>query len=312
MAPKTITRTRDFRHEARFYAGADEFVPGALAFVRDGIAAGEAVMVATSAEKLAALEHGLGADAAPVTFADMHVIGRNPARIIEAWHEFVLQATAAGQKPRGIGEPAYAERSPAELRECAHHESLLNDALGDTECWLLCPYDTSVLDGDVLDGACANHPVIVRGEQRSVSTTYRAPTLKMFAEPLPDAPDDAYRFVFDLHRLHDVREIVVREARRAGFSEKRAYELAVAAGEISTNSIQHGGGRGTLVVWREDRRLWVEMHDAGQIDDLLVGRLRPRRTTAGGYGVWLANCLCDLVQIMSDASGTTVRLHACE
>jgi hypothetical protein len=50
MAPETITRTRDFRHEALFYEGASQFVRAALQFVRDGLAAGEAVMVATSAE----------------------------------------------------------------------------------------------------------------------------------------------------------------------------------------------------------------------------------------------------------------------
>ncbi|HEX5094965.1 MAG TPA: sensor histidine kinase, partial [Acidimicrobiia bacterium] len=293
MAPETITRTRDFRHEALFYEGRAEFVRATVQFVRDGLAAGEAVMVATLAEKIAAVKSELGAEAAPVTFADMQVIGRNPARIIEAWHEFITQAAAAGMRSRGIGEPAYAERSAAELRECAHHESLLNDALASTECWLLCPYDTSTLDITVLDGACANHPVIVRGEQRTVSTTYRAPTVQMFAEPLPAPPEDANRFMFDLPRLHTVREIVVREARRAGFSEKRAYELAVAAGEISTNSIQHGGASGTLAVWRDDGHVWVEIRDAGHIHDLLVGRLRPSRAAGGGYGVWLANCLCD-------------------
>ena len=30
----------------------------------------------------------------------------------------------------------------------------------------------------------------------------------------------------------------------------------------------------------------------------------------GGRGVWLANQLCDLVQIRSGAAGTVVRLHA--
>ncbi|HYJ77750.1 MAG TPA: sensor histidine kinase, partial [Actinomycetes bacterium] len=31
---------------------------------------------------------------------------------------------------------------------------------------------------------------------------------------------------------------------------------------------------------------------------------------AGGRGLWLANQLCNLVQIRSGAAGTTVRLHA--
>jgi hypothetical protein len=29
----------------------------------------------------------------------------------------------------------------------------------------------------------------------------------------------------------------------------------------------------------------------------------------GGFGVWLANQVCDLVQIRSVAAGTVVRLH---
>jgi anti-sigma regulatory factor (Ser/Thr protein kinase) len=29
----------------------------------------------------------------------------------------------------------------------------------------------------------------------------------------------------------------------------------------------------------------------------------------GGYGLWLANQVCDLVQVRSSPAGTTVRLH---
>jgi hypothetical protein len=43
------------------------------------------------------LEHELGGDADKVTFADMQLIGRNPARIIEAWHDYIAAAAAAGR-----------------------------------------------------------------------------------------------------------------------------------------------------------------------------------------------------------------------
>jgi hypothetical protein len=41
----------------------------------------------------------------------------------------------------------------------------------------------------------------------------------------------------------------------------------------------------------------------------MVGRARPTPHQAGGYGVWLANQLCDLVQVRTFAAGSAVRLR---
>ena len=41
----------------------------------------------------------------------------------------------------------------------------------------------------------------------------------------------------------------------------------------------------------------------------LVGRERPVSAQVGGYGLWLANEVCDLVQIRCYATGSAVRLH---
>ena len=40
----------------------------------------------------------------------------------------------------------------------------------------------------------------------------------------------------------------------------------------------------------------------------LAGRLRPLNPARGGNGLWLANQLCDLVQVRSSEAGTVVRL----
>jgi anti-sigma regulatory factor (Ser/Thr protein kinase) len=55
--------------------------------------------------------------------------------------------------------------------------------------------------------------------------------------------------------------------------------------------------------------LICEVRDQGRIDDPLVDRRRPRRDQAGGYGLWLANRLCDLVQLRSGSTGSAIRLH---
>jgi anti-sigma regulatory factor (Ser/Thr protein kinase) len=50
------------------------------------------------------------------------------------------------------------------------------------------------------------------------------------------------------------------------------------------------------------------VRDPGYIAEPLVGRLRPSAAVEGGHGMWLANQLCDLVQVRSSRAGTTVRL----
>jgi anti-sigma regulatory factor (Ser/Thr protein kinase) len=82
----------------------------------------------------------------------------------------------------------------------------------------------------------------------------------------------------------------------------------IAASELAANSVAHGGG--TLRTWQDDGRLLVEFEDGGAIAKPLAGRLRPEPTQEGGRGLWLANQLCDLVQIRSRPGRTTVRLRA--
>lgn len=83
----------------------------------------------------------------------------------------------------------------------------------------------------------------------------------------------------------------------------------MAVNEIATNSVRHSGGSGTLRVWRDGHVLVCEVRDGGQLQDPLADRRRPAPDQNGGRGFWLANQLCDLVQVRSYPAGTTVRLH---
>ena len=78
---------------------------------------------------------------------------------------------------------------------------------------------------------------------------------------------------------------------------------------MATNSIDHGGGRGTLRMWRDGNNLVSEVRDEGVYDRPLADRQRPGSGSGHPRGLWLANQLCDLVQIRSFADGTVVRLH---
>lgn len=301
-----------FRHEALLYSGEDEFVAQAAAFIRAGVEAEEPTLVVVSARKIDRLREALGADAADVSFADMSDVGANPARIIPAWHRFVAERAAPDSSLRGIGEPITPSRSADELVESQRHESLLNLAFADARAfWLLCPYDTEALDPAVIAEALRSHPHVTSGGA-AVSSQYRgldeigAP----FRAPLSEPPADAARFAFageaDLAAL---RRSVVSELVLRGVTAERRSDLTIVVNEIASNSLRHGSGEGELAIWTAGPRIVCEIRDGGRFDGPLADRRAPSDDRPGGRGLWMANQLCDLVQVRSFDSGTVVRLH---
>jgi len=299
-----------YRHEAFLYSGMAEFRSGTLSFIRRAVSAGDPILVMVSAEKIGLLGQQLGAGAEHVTFADMASTGDNPARIIAAWQAFVQEHAGHGAQLWGIGEPVYPGRSPTELAECQLHEALLNVAFDvATPFWLLCPYNLEALAADVIEEAHRTHPFVVRGEQRQACGAFRPVDLAgPFDRPVPPRPAGADRLSFQTGDLRRVRALVAARAGQAGLGREAADAVVLAVNEVATNSLRHGGGRGELRAWTDGRSLVIEVSDQGHITSPLVGRLRPAPEASGGAGLWLANQLCDLVQIYSSARGTAVRV----
>ncbi len=295
-----------FRHEALIYRNDEEFLAGTMPFLREGLAAEELLLVAVGPERTALLMGELGADAAAVRFADMRVLGRNPARLIPFWRD-VLDAPAASGA-RGVGEPIWPGRGPAELDECQRHESLLNLAFGGDRVAMLCPYDGAGLGEEVLELVALSHSHVHRGGECQVSESFEA-ALDPFAGDLPEWPPGTSCFEFGSSDLHEVRSRVGHAARAAGMPLGLAADLVAAASELAANSIAHAGGVGWLRIWR-DGHLFVDVSDRGRLTEPLVGRLRPAPAQERGRGLWLANQLCDLVRVRSGVAGTTVRLQA--
>jgi anti-sigma regulatory factor (Ser/Thr protein kinase) len=303
-----------FRHEALFYAGDDQFVEACVSFIRAGLEAGEPTLVVALADKLEKLRAALGSDAdAPgLRLADMAVVGQNPARIIPAWQEFVTENAEPGVRLRGIGEPIFPARDPHELVECERHEALLNLAFaGADRFWLMCPYDTEALPAEVIAQARRNHPFLAHGEHRELSADYLGDEAiaEPFAAELPDPPSEAAVLRFDEDELKDVRRFVTNNTDAAGVARERARELVFAVNEIATNSIEHGGGSGVLRMWRHGDKVVAEVRDAGRLEDPLADRRLPSLGDRRGRGLWLANKLCDLVQVRSFPGELVVRLY---
>lgn len=300
--------TESFVHPALFYRNSQEYLAGTVPFIQKGLAVGEPVAVAVPGSNVELLRAELGKSAEAVQFIDMKEAGRNPGRIIPK----VLRAfadTHPSGRVRIIGEPIWPGRTPAEYPACVQHEALINTAFRGREVTIVCPYDAARLDAAVLADAYATHPVVVDAGREEYSDTYDPDrVVAAFNQPLA-RPLRAAGFAFVAERLPDARDFAVAQAKRLGLAGEREDDFALAVAELTTNSVVHGGGSGTVWVWGEGGQVLCEVTDSGQLSDPLAGRRPPLRDQLGGRGLLMVNYLTDLVRVHTGPEGTAIRFH---
>ncbi|MFF5506159.1 anti-sigma factor RsbA family regulatory protein [Streptomyces roseolus] len=305
----STTTDAAFVHPALFYRDEDEYVRRTAAFLAEGRAHGEPMAVAVPGPNLELIRTALGADAEGILFLDMTDAGRNPGRIIPR----VLRGFAdahPGGRVRIIGEPIWAGRPATEYPACAQHEALINAAFEGRAVTILCPYDESALAPEVLADARATHPVLIDGEGRQEASDaydWRA-VVDRYNQPLV-RPADVPAFPFGGQDLPGVRHYAAARAKNLGVAGERLMDLELAVAELTTNSVVHGGGSGTLALWTESGRLVCEVHDGGRLSDPLAGRRPPEPGQIGGRGLMLVHYVADLVRLHTTAEGTTVRFY---
>jgi anti-sigma regulatory factor (Ser/Thr protein kinase) len=299
-----MTMQEQYQHQAVPYQGQDEFLSCCAALVDDASAREERLLFLVSAAKTDALRGTFGAGSEDVTYIDMDEHGRNPARLMTMLDGFRFRA--GGRRCVSINEPTVPGRSAAGVWETRFAESVLNSpALQSWPMSVRCLYDSAEMDDSAVADMRRTHP-LVHGEDENPS--YEAALADtLFAEALPAAPDGAVGYDVRDTNLGPTREFVRSFA--AELSPARREDLVLAANEIVTNSLQHGGGECRISMWGEPTSVICEVRDAGHITDPMVGRLAAAHDASAGRGLWLANHLCDLVQIRSSQAGTTVRLH---
>ncbi|WP_345635358.1 ATP-binding protein [Rugosimonospora acidiphila] len=108
--------------------------------------------------------------------------------------------------------------------------------------------------------------------------------------------------------LDRVRQAVTSATRHAGLDGDRATRLTLAVNEIATNAIRHGGGSAGIVIRATDGRIEVEIEDSGPGIPPGVTATRPEPEATGGRGLWLADQLCDEMQVRTGPTGTRICL----
>jgi len=294
----------DFVHPALFYSGLDEYLAGVGGLLRDGLDAGEPAFASVPPERLDPLREFLGADAEGVHLHNMADVGRNPGRIMTALTDFA--ARRGDGRAWLVGEPIWATRTQAEIREATRHEALINLAFAGVPVTILCPYDIGGLSPATLADAERTHPVLWRGSREWGSPAYTDPNeVSADCDAPSEGPADAVRIRFGRRDLSAVRARAREFGQAAGLVADRAVDLVLAVGEAVANGVRHGGGNGIVSMWRQDGDMVVEVRDSGRIANPLAGRSRPSTAAHGGRGLWLIHQVCDLVEL----GPGVIRLH---
>ncbi len=109
--------------------------------------------------------------------------------------------------------------------------------------------------------------------------------------------------------LSEVRALAEKHARMAGLQDARVVDFVIAVSEVAANTFRHARSPGSMEIWHDTDEIVCEIHDSGVMADPLAGREQPPADATAGHGLWLVYQVCDRVELHSDKTGTTVRMH---
>jgi hypothetical protein len=293
------------RHGAFVYEGDDEYVARSLAFLKEGLEAGEGCIVAHTRDGIAMMREALESDADRVTFVDVGSVYTRPARALAAYSGALLRQLRDAPSVRAVADLQIGPWR-GEWDEWVRYEALTNLAYSHLPAWVVCTYDVNAVPDAVLDAMSRTHADVLDDGWRA-SEHFEDPRelvrrLTPEPEPLPQlrslaAADDPERF----------RERLARELMAARVPEATALDMLVAATEVAANAVRHGGGIEQVRVGTAAERFVCEVIDGGAgFDDPAAGYLVPRAGT--GSGLWVARQLAWQLESFHSPRGFTVRL----
>jgi anti-sigma regulatory factor (Ser/Thr protein kinase) len=306
--PSTPQKTPVLNHEALLYRHSDELGDVIRDFVTEAGASGEPVLVVLPPESLEVAKNALAQATRDVRFEDMSELGHNPSCLISVYEAWIEEHEGP---VRMVAEAVWPGRSYAEIVECLRHEALVNQALGASPAWLMCPYDAGRLGSDTLVGAEMTHPQIVEPGHRRRPSRHYADRLDVLAAaqwPQEPASEPVSELAFG-GDLYSLRHAVAADPVTGSLDLNRISDLVFVVNEAATNALRHGDGEYTTRLWHDGASVVSEVWTSSRVEDLMVGRRRPPPHGPGGRGLWLINQLCDLVELRSSQGGTSLRMH---
>jgi anti-sigma regulatory factor (Ser/Thr protein kinase) len=108
---------------------------------------------------------------------------------------------------------------------------------------------------------------------------------------------------FDLGTLDVTRRAVRGSLSVDQLGAERAHGFLAAINEGLINAIEHGGGRGRVVLVRVGRRLVAVVEDVRPAGQLVFPQAAPPPEAERGRGLWIIAQSCDAVRVESGRIG---------
>jgi anti-sigma regulatory factor (Ser/Thr protein kinase) len=294
------------RHNAFVYDSEDEYVARSVAFLREGLEAGEGAIVANERPGLAAMREALGSDADQVRFIDVSSTYTRPAQTLAAYHQVYAEQLQETPSLRAVADVQFG-LDPEEWDLWTGYEAVFNRSFGHLPAWVLCSYDANKAPDPILEGVRQTHPEVVTDNGWDVSGDYEDPDrLLRRLTPEPTLLPDLRSIPFG-GNLEEFRERLAPELIAEKVAEPKILDMLVAASEVAKNAREHGGGMEEVRVGRAEGRFVCEVVDRGiGFDDPAAGYLAPREGV--GSGLWIARQLTWLIEFFRSPSGFTARI----
>jgi anti-sigma regulatory factor (Ser/Thr protein kinase) len=294
------------RHNALVYESDNEYITRAVPFLKEGLQAGEGAIVAHTKPGMAMMRDALGPDAGHVTFVDVSEAYTRPARTLAAYHAVYAEQLRKTPTLRAVADVQFGP-DPREWDLWTGYEAVFNRSFGHLPAWVLCSYNVNGTPDLIIEGVWQTHPEVVDADGWSASGLYEDPDhlLRRITPPPEELPD--LRLIPVGGDAEQIRERLAPELIAAGLGGAKALEALLAATEIATNAVQHGGGIEDIRVGLVHGRLVCEITDRGPgFDDPVAGYLAPREGT--GSGLWVARQLAWRIEFLRSPKGFTARI----
>jgi anti-sigma regulatory factor (Ser/Thr protein kinase) len=293
------------RHHAFVYDSDEDYARRSADFLREGLNAGECSMVAHNRGGLAMMREALGRDADRTVFVDVSWTYTRPAGAVAAFYGTFVRLLQQAPSLRAVAEFQFGP-SFDDWHEWQSYEAIANLAYDPLPVWVICAYPANRLPDAVLDGVLRTHEEVL-ADQWARSDRFEDPRdvvrkLTPDPEPLP-----GLRSSYTGQDLERFREQLAGDLVAEGVPRAKALEMLVAATEVATNAVRHGGGIEEVRVGRVDGRFVCEVIDrGGGFDDPTAGYLPPR--PGRGRGLWVARQLTWRVESFHSPRGFTTRI----
>jgi anti-sigma regulatory factor (Ser/Thr protein kinase) len=299
-------------HDALVYDVPEQVAEVAGPWLLEGLAAGDAAVVAVGPETAGPVREAVGDDPR-VIVVERHALYRSRTpTAVTAFRRFAAEHAAPGRRVRVVGEVDFGA-TVADWREWQAYEAVINEAFAPFPLWGLCVFSAG-LPEPLLATARHTHPGLVTAHGWVPNSDYVDPAVYLRALPVPDEPleatapalaDDAIADYIGLR--HAVRALLETVDGPGDVLE----DFLMAVDEMASNAVRHGSPPAGLRLWTAPGRLVCTVRDSGRgWDDPFAGYgpAHGEDLSHGGMGLWLARQLCDHVAIRRDERGVSVRL----